>query len=1410
MKIYRNILIAAFCLSTLLLHALNFRSYKLNSSNGLNSVFVRSMVQDSTGYMWFATINGLCRYDGYSMKEVICQQNIDQDLVPDNRIINIYLWGKRFLWVKLRGNLFSCYDLKNNKFVDYTGKKSYHKAFRTGYFQNPHEVWLFDRANGCRRVFYDGKSFSYRDLTSQNHLLPSNYVTFIKQGKGNRTWIATTAGLVAYQDGKSKILLSKVSIKGTTILNGIEYFVSDKGAVYTYTKGKMLKLHKSTQDFPIVTGFISIPWQKKLIIATQSDTYEFDTSNNMMKKSALISAKDCHIFTDNQGNDIVYNNRGELTYINHLSQQSHSFTLFGNNTIDFEDLRLHAVTHKHQLWITTYGYGLYIYDLLSHRIERVTPGRSEADLINTNNLRDIYEDARGRLWISQEDLGISCVETLDYPSILIPLNTMETSLTTNVEQNTARMLYLNHTGNLYLANMRSHLFMLQPDLSIKPLSTINDDILTMASDKQGVTWLGTRKQGLFIGGKQYKHDSKNSHSLSCNRVSKLLLDKKGRMWIATFGGGLDLAEPHRDGWHFQHFFNTGGARSETRSLMRDHHGRIWLGTGEGLIVFHPDRLLKNPNDYTQLNVNKNKEMDEVHDIIEDSRHRVWVCISGSGVALYDNMGKLPRLIQHFTTTDGLGENMTQSVIEDTKGKIWVGTNNGISIYDDKSKKFHNHIYSNNPRANICVEGAVCLLRDGKLAFGTKAGLMIVPTMVNANKQLLHKLAITDIYINGIPLSQRTDLAIETSNDVQKLVLSHTQNSLTLYFSDFTFDNMHTSRYSYMLEGYDKGWSTASTLNFTIYKNLPPGHYTFHLRSTDDNSGGITQETRMEFVVQPPIWATWYAILFYIVLACILAYIIYRQIKRVNELHNRVKIEQQLTEYKLQFFTNISHEYRTPLTIIQGAMDRICTTDNIPASLKQPLSAMQKSVKRMMRLINHLLDFRKVQSNKEKLLLEDTEVINFIRDIFYTFRDIAENKQIHYQFMSFDKTYQMYIDRRMVDSIAYNLISNAIKYTPNGGDIDVHISKPDEHHVALTVKDTGIGISKEKQQQLFQRFMQSTFAYDSIGIGLYLSNEFAKLHKGTLSFEENPDGGSIFTLTLPTDKNIYAPQDFAEPATQMIVEAEHDKKKAWLVGYKEIAPEPMNNCRILIVEDDNDVREYLITELQHYFQVESAFNGDEAWKMVKQNRPDLIISDVVMPIMSGYKLTQLVKENDETYDIPVILLTALTDDTKEAKGFEMGADDYIQKPFSVKVLISRCTQLLLQRQRLKNTLSKQQKETQAAPTVIFESRDKKFRETLDIWVNSHIDDPDLNVDTLAQSMGYSRSSFYRKVNKLTGMTPGNYIHSIRMEKAQKLVAETDLTMSEIAYKVGIADPFYFSKTFKDHFGIPPKKYRDSLK
>ena len=534
----------------------------------------------------------------------------------------------------------------------------------------------------------------------------------------------------------------------------------------------------------------------------------------------------------------------------------------------------------------------------------------------------------------------------------------------------------------------------------------------------------------------------------------------------------------------------------------------------------------------------------------------------------------------------------------------------------------------------------------------------------------------------------------------------------------------------------------------------------------------------------------------------------KSIREKNILKGKIKFEQELTRYKLVFFTNIAHEFRTPLTLIQGSLEkekRIMKANHWQPELEKTMRTMDKSVQRMLRLIDQLLEFRKMQAGKLKLSLQETDVVMFVQGICKMFDDAAESKQIDFKFESQLPAYLMYLDQQKMDKVVFNLLSNAFKYTPVKGRIVLSLAFQ-EGKLIVRVADTGVGIPKEKQAQLFSRFMQSSYTGENFGIGLHLTHELVKVHHGEISFHDNEGGGAVFVVKIPLDKECYEESDFLIETNPILVapvdtviNPEDEKKEQ----QKADTDEPLNRKTILLVEDDNDVRDFLASELESCFNLKVATDGQMGLAMAKEEDFDLVVSDVMMPGMNGFELTKRLKNKFETCHIPVILLTALSTDDKVLEGTESGADAYITKPFSPQLLVARIFQLLDQRERLKQKFSKEGQTVRSA--MCASDQDQMFVRRLDAVIYPRLGEQDLSVDKVAGLLRMGRTLFYRKVRGVTGYTPNDYIRVLRMKKAAELLAKGDNNVSEVAYAVGFDNPYYFSKCFKAQYGMPPSQY-----
>lgn len=912
-------------------------------------------------------------------------------------------------------------------------------------------------------------------------------------------------------------------------------------------------------------------------------------------------------------------------------------------------------------------------------------------------------------------------------------------------------------------------------------------------------------------------------------------DRKQRMWIGTFGGGLDLAVPKKDKYIFRHFFNKTYGQKEIRTICEDRNGWIWVGTSEGVFVFDPDRIIKDPNDFYQYNLDNHAlKSNEIKSIIQDKKGRIWIAESGIGFCVANIKNDYKDIsFTHYTVNDGLVHSVVQAFIEDDEGNIWVSTEYGISCFNPENKIFNNYFFSNDILGNVYTEGCA-KLKDGRLAFGTNHGLIILNTKQIKNKEKILSVTFTDLKLNGIsvrPADMDSPLTAALAY-TDAISLKYYQSSFVIDFSTFDYPISTNTRFSYKLEGYDDDWSIPSTLNFAAYKNLPAGTYYLHVKACSVSGIWSDNEETLEIKVTPPFWATGWAFFVYILIAGIIMYFVYRTIRNINNLRNKIKVEKQLTEYKLVFFTNISHEFRTPLTLIQGALDRIHRTHNIPKEIRYSIKLMDKSTQRMLRLINQLLEFRKMQNNKLALSLEETDVIAFLYEIYLSFQDTAESKNMDFKFIPSVNSYKMYIDKGNIDKIAYNLLSNAFKYTPSGGKIEfsIYIDKQ-KQLLIMKVTDTGVGIPKEKRNELFKRFMQSSFSSDSIGVGLHLTHELVHVHKGNICYEENPSGGSIFIVTLPTDSSIYQSNDFLIPENAILKEEAQNhpslsalnEENAHSESEEEIDKEveniekelktelnasdqegPLNKRKILIIEDDNDVREFLKEELTPYFEVAAEADGKNGLEYAHNNDIDLIISDVMMPGYNGFEITRKLKSDFSTSHIPIILLTALNAAESHLEGVKSGADSYITKPFSTKLLLASIFKLIEQRDKLKEKFSNDL--SAKRPVMCTSDKDKEFVENLTKIVEEQLTNPEFTADDFASMMSLGRTIFYRKVRGVTGYTPKEYLRIMRMKKAAELLSTKKYTVSEVTYMVGINDPFYFSRCFKAQFGISPSSYQ----
>ena len=1395
---------------------IELRSKQMRTSDGLPNNSVRYLYQDSKGFLWLATLNGLSRYDGNSFLTFRPEIG-DKVSLADNRIYDLTEDKNGFLWISTTPELFSCYDLQRACFVDYTGTGALEKNYSSIFVAANGDVWLRHSGNGCLRMVHQkDRQMVSTEFKTERGNLPDNRVQFVNEDAGGRIWIGTQRGLVSVSDGQYKVEDRLLHFTSSLAFKNDMYFLTVDGDIYCYqtTKQKLTKVGSLSSVAGKTSPTGNFLLNDKWVILTNTGVFNYDFNTRKISVDSGLNIRNGEVICDNHGDFWIYNHTGCVTYILAKNGARKEFQLIPEDKLGYIDYERYHIVHDSRgiIWISTYGNGLFAYDTTEDKLEHFLANINDQSHISSDFLLYVMEDRAGGIWVSSEYSGLSRISVLNEGTSRIYPESRELF----DRSNTIRMLTKMPDGDIWVGTRKGGLYTFDSNLHSKMSNQyFHSNIYAIAEDNQGEMWVGTRGNGLKIGDSWYRNEVSDPASLSENNVFSLFRDRKDRMWIGTFGGGLELAEPTTDGkYKFRHFLQQKFGLRMVRVIEEDDNGMIWVGTSEGVCIFHPDSLIADSDDYHLFNyTNGTFCSNEIRCIYRDTKGRMWVGTSGSGLNLCepeDNYRSLK--YEHYGTSEGLVNDVIQSILGDNNGNLWVATEYGISKFNPTNHSFENYFFSSYTLGNVYSENSACVGVDGKLLFGTNYGLLVIDPDKIQDSETFSPVVFTDLHVNGTQINPTMeDSPLKQSLAYSdEITLKYFQNSFLIDFSTFDYSDSGRTKYMYWLENYDKGWSTPSPLNFASFKYLNPGTYVLHVKSCNGAGVWNESETTLKIVIVPPFWKTNWAMLGYVLLLIVTLYFTFRIVRNFNSLRNRINVEKQLTEYKLVFFTNISHEFRTPLTLIQGALEKIQRVADIPRDLIHPLKTMDKSTQRMLRLINQLLEFRKMQNNKLALSLEETDVIAFLYEIFLSFGDVAEQKNMNFRFIPSIPSYKMFLDKGNLDKVTYNLLSNAFKYTPSNGTIILSVTVDEvKKTLQIQVADTGVGIPKEKQNELFKRFMQSSFSGDSIGVGLHLSYELVQVHKGTIEYKDNEGGGSVFTVCIPTDKTVYSEKDFLVPGNVLLKEA--DGHVHHLLQLSEELPDPekmaapLNKRKVLIIEDDNDIREFLREEIGAYFEVEVAADGTSGFEKARTYDADLIICDVLMPGMTGFEVTKKLKTDFDTSHIPIILLTALNSPEKHLEGIEAGADAYIAKPFSVKLLLARVFRLIEQRDKLREKFSNEPGIVR--PAMCTTERDKEFADRLAAILEQNLARPEFSIDEFAQLMKLGRTVFYRKLRGVTGYSPNEYLRVVRMKKAAELLlSEDNLTVAEVSYKVGISDPFYFSKCFKAQFGVAPSVYQ----
>ncbi|HWB94085.1 MAG TPA: two-component regulator propeller domain-containing protein, partial [Puia sp.] len=1151
-----------------------------------------------------------------------------------------------------------------------------------------------------------------------------------------------------------------------------------------------------------------------------------------------------------------------------------------NTTLSSDHLTAITEDRHGNLYLATDGGGLDVFNPATGQFQSYKPNDSSPGAIASPNLRALCPAPDGGIWVGTEQ-GLDRFDPTNqtfthYHHTLIG----EGSLTNN----TVLSLLEDTTGILWVGTAQGGVNKFDRNLfyfdvyrsTADPASLSGNQVTSFAEDPSGDIWVGTDGTGLnrweAATGRFVHYYPGTPNSIAGSAIlSLLMLKDKHTLCIGTYGNGFDRLDLNTG--HFTHLKSGPGERQlsdpSIYALLEDRNGNLWMGTnGGGVDVLHPDGIIERhtftgrkdsvSNNYirclleardgsiwigtysggisvydpatrsfmTYDNVVNHLSNQVVFSLCQDSKGRIWAGTMGGGLDLFDPTTKQFRV---YNEASGLSNNIVNRIIEDKKGLLWLSTNKGISRFDPATGEFRNFGIHNGLQNLEFIIGSGFRDSKDRIFFGGISGFNVFDPMQETINKVAPQPRLTDLYLFNKPVQpgQPGSPLKGDINQQHEIVLSHDQYDFSIGFTATDYTIPADIKYAYTLQGFDKGWNFAGAVRRATYTNLSPGHYYFHLKAANNDGVWSSHDTILSIVVRPPFWKTWWAYTLYVIIVLGILYVIYRDITERERLRARIKLEQltaeknrELNEMKLHFFTNVSHELRTPLSLITDPLRKLLRGDVSPEDTRRYSQLMYDNATRLTRLIDQMLDWRKLETGHLHLDPRSVGIVALTEDIAGLFTLHASERNLQYTVAAPDGEMQALVDTDKFEKIVFNLISNAFKYTPDGGSITVTIrrGKIDATPAAeLHVRDTGIGIPPQVKDKVFDLFyqVQGSRRYESAstGIGLALARQLAELHGGTLEVVSQEGAGSDFILTLPLkhDDQESSPAQRAAPNVLLAHAAQQSPPAAKSQDEVEILPDT-GHPLILVVEDNAHLREYIRGELGSAYRTVVAGDGAAGLEKALQLIPDLIISDVMMPNLSGLELCRAIKTDQRTSHIPVILLTARQSDAHQVEGYSAGADVYIPKPFNMEVVVACVNSLLESRRRMRELyrqLSANGQKTAEEHKDLAEPLnflDRQFLEKTAAVVDRHLADPLFDVEVLANNLKVSRRQLYRKLNALLGETPHDYITTRRLTTAAQLLLTGELTVAEVAYKTGFNDAANFSRSFTRLYGQSPSKYR----
>jgi signal transduction histidine kinase/ligand-binding sensor domain-containing protein/DNA-binding response OmpR family regulator len=1328
-------------------------------------------------------------------------------------------------------------------------------------------MW-FGMANGLYK--FDLNSFTYFSLRKNkiNGFPESDIRAIIEYAPGLLLVGTYNKGLLIYNAISERFDSVKCNSKVDFKKLFVRCLYADKaGIIWVGTSNGLIKLKysgKQSNQFYLLEKFdksntqligeefvgimeskTGVPW-----FLTVSDICYFDKPTNKIKTFHTWDSNSSFTFTDHKKILIGCFGRG--------------LKMFNTETLSFENIRVNGISNNSQvryvykdrqsnIWLSISNVGLMLIEsgIENPKITFISNREQEYSSLNSNVIYQIKESRDGALWVCSEE-GVNMISLKknhfnSYPCNM-PAKNGKLGFGIRALLNSEDGFIWTGTigGGLKQFNVASKKY---TDVSlVKQGKTIGRNIQVIMRDHKDHLWLGTEGEGVikFIPDQSsgYKNGTIINYQIyPVNFPSKTLLndyimclleDRHKNIWIGTWHGlslldSSEAAKPDQSKAIIKNFLhnpsdNLSISNNTIMSLLEDNSGNIWVGTQEGL-----NKITKTPKGYKFEHNYKNEAgvlLTEKKILVSflSKKNSLWFSTHDGGICYLNTKNGI---YHEYNSDNGFNDYIVNSIAEDDLGNLWLGTNNGLCRFDPSNLSFNIYTTEDGLSSDIFFFASNCKVSND-LYFGGNTGITVFnpsniipstfkPNLVFTDFRLFNKPTV----ING----KESPLNKHISN-VTSVTLNYNQNFITIAFSALNYQQHQDIRYSCIMEGLESTWNNLGKERKITYNNLTPGHYLFKAKAYNSYDYNKFTEISLQVLVKPPFWKTTWAYLMYLSLFIYTLIQIYLFFLNKEKRKNALALERmnskrvhEMDMMKLHFFTNISHEFRTPLTLLYAPLEALIKGNLDNARSQSYYQLMLRNVQRLKRLIDQLLDLRKIEEGYLGLEWNFGDIIEFIQKIYSTFQYYAEKRNIYFSFHSNISQLPTFFDADKLDKVLFNLLSNAFKYTPDYGTITLKLNEKEpsampytgltEKYLEIKLTDSGYGIPKESIDKLFHPFQQvnTNKPIDSAatGIGLALTKELVELHKGFINVESEVHKGSTFTIYLPIYKN--KPQTGTQSNSSMV--ETHELESQDLLLHETIETDsnniksPGSKPMILIVEDNGDLRAFIKSELRNAYRLIESADGVEGFEQAISKIPDLIISDIMMDKMDGVELCRKLKADERTSHIPIILLTAKYSEEVKLGSYETGADDYITKPFNMTLLAGRIKNLIEQRRKLRKLFGKGNNFD--FTSIATNKTDSQFIEKLNRIIDKNIANPDFNPSMLASEMAMSRMQLYRKVSALTNQTVYNYLRTIRLNKAAILLATTDMQIAEISLNVGYTEPTNFTRCFIRQFNQTPSQY-----